>query len=197
MTTTDNPEGLSDLDIFSEDVTAASDDAHEPQGFAPIAPGKYISVARQLVVNHQKSQEKGYPYVDIKFDLFKKEDGTEENRFPPFENITTKLFNARGSGQTSSVNRYLAAFGIEGKGLRGKALLEALKSTENMPVFVRIRWEDDFRERPQGQQAKPQSFFEKTGADGKKYFVHEVRDPQSGVVIKARAKVAGYDRYQA
>lgn len=188
--------------MTSEEVPElASPDFHEPEGFRPPAPGRYISRSRKLEPS-QTSTGKPSIKVSITREDFTDLSGTRPRELPPF---VTLYFDKRkswdGEGEISDVGRYLKACGLPYEGLTKDALIESLRASETIPVVARVGWEQDFRE----AQANGQT---EQGKDGKAYtkvmktsffkvgdrYVHQRKI--DGKTYTAKGKVIGWEPFR-
>lgn len=191
----------SDL-IFSEEIEGTPADSVNNDAFPAFAPGKYINGRRDFVFTQKKTSD-GTAYLSVKvtFDRsqFTNEAGETIKQYPPFETLTTL---APAGGGYSSVGRYLHAFGVEAKGLKGQALVDKIKETGETPVVVRTKLRDDWYNadtnphgtRPDGFPKKDETYFKDPNRENR--YRSEVKDPETGLLVKARAYVAGYQKYK-
>lgn len=178
--------------LTSEDMEGASADYFEPEGRAPLAPGRYLSRMRTL---EQGKTSKGKACIKVTFpkEAFTTLKGEPIKGFPPFETLyfhKQKAFD--GTGEISAVSKYLRACKLKFQDWAKGQLSELLSESESIPVVVVVGWEQDFKEVKEGEKAKKTSFF-KDPATGK--YLHQRKDSE-GNVVTARARVVGYEVYR-
>jgi hypothetical protein len=193
---------FTDIDelLTSEDLEGASEDFHKPEGFAPILPGRYLSRSRKL---ESAKTQKGKPAFKVSFNRdsnWTTLKGEPVRAFPPFETLyfhKSPVFG--GEGEISSASAYLRAAKLKFQNWKEGEVSQLMTESQDVPVVVIVGWEQDYKE-IQGQldeagkpvRPKKTAFF-KDPQSGK--YLHEKKD-QDGNIVKARAKVVGYEVYK-
>jgi hypothetical protein len=191
---------LSELVIVNDapEVVLASSDYYEPERPLP-QPGRYYSPTREIKVKpHTDFSTKQVDPSNFDFQI---DFGREGLIYSPqdsrvvmgaprawIDTIPRKSF--KGTGEASKVIRYLQACGFEDLfSLSAQQLISLVQQSTNTPVYVKIGWTDDYKERPAGEKASYTSAFKK-GLDenGKAIYAPRVTLPD-GRVITARATV--------
>jgi hypothetical protein len=174
--------------LTSEDLEGATPDFKEVR--RPLEPGTYRSSSR----THEKAKtQKGKPSIKIKFmrETFTTKEGAAIKGFPPFETLYfSQRPNFNGTGEISPVSEYLRACGLKFQNWKPAELSELLEEANNIPVMVRVTWEQPYKEAQEMGFEKPKrgDFFK--NADGT--FAHIKEDPATGKMVTATAKVSGY-----
>lgn len=187
------------LDPDAPDVVLASPDFYEPERPLP-SPGRYYSPNRTIQVKPHKDWDTGQ--IDSANWDFTVDFGKDSSDVPGGKSIfgipraylnTLPRKSFRGMGEASTVVRYLTACGFENvHALSAVDLFSLLRESENRPVYFKVEWQDNYKERPEGEKASYTNAFKlKDGEDGKPVYAPRVT-LQDGRVITANAKVGDF-----
>lgn len=195
MTTEYTEPNINDEDAMDfEGIVGSPTDSVDRNAFPTLTPGIYVSPERKLEIEKKETTE-GVKYLSVKiaFSPLQTESGEPVKQKLGFGRLNTL---ARRDGSLTSVAEYLKAFGVDARLLSGKDLVDALMETQEKPVIVRTGIEEDFRSRPAGEKAKRDDFF-KADRGGKIVYLSEVKDMESGRVVKGWPCVYGYRTYKS
>lgn len=176
-----------------EDFVVESNDYIENM---PPIPGVYVSPSRNLT-NIKKKE--GNTTFELSFSTGLHDTTTGkvhgEGKYPFRNWPSTKAFVPKnGTGYTSGVAQYLSKVGFDTKGMNLEQMLDAVEESLNLPVAVKVDWEDQGEKQDDGTYSslkmKSKDFVTGTDADGNPTYSPTITI--DGKVIKAKARISGF-----
>lgn len=132
---------LNALASTGEDLAVEEIESNDYSPFEVPAPGNYLSQTREI---RARQKEDGSTTFEVTFVGGLTDPNTGKTIFasrPEKTYLSTKKYVRTGRpGQTSSVAEYLRACGMDPKNVGN--LLEALVSSQSIPLLVYVAWED-------------------------------------------------------
>ncbi len=189
-----------EIDLDAPKVRLASDDHYVPERPVPM-PGRYFSPTRNIKVKPHKdyltqtTDPNNWDFqIDFGRDGLLAGPGGKVVFGAPWAFIdTTPRKEFRGEGSGSGVKAYLVECGFDGVNEMGLAELQAaMLESQNRPVYVRLGFQDDRKERPEGaKRVYTSSFRTGTNEDGTAKYSLRTTLPD-GRVITAVSVVEGF-----
>lgn len=185
---------------LDENFVVESDDFFEN---APQPVGVYVSPSRTITRINKKDD--GSVVFELTFGSgLLTPDGSRSygvgSKYPIKTYISTKLFALPDKpGLTSSASQYLTRCGFNTKGMTIGDFINAVGESVNLPVGVRIDWENRTeKDAATGQYPKPtmksKDFITGTDAEGNPTYSPQVT--VNGTTFTARARVNGFRAVQ-
>lgn len=180
---------------LDEDFVVESNDFVENM---PPLPGVYVSPSRNIT-NIKKAGDITTFELSFTTGLHDPNTGKVhgEGKYPFRTWPSTKPFVPNnGTGYTSGVAQYLSRVGFDTKGMTADQMVDAVEESLNLPVGVRVDWEDKGEKQDDGTytslKLKSKDFITGTDADGNP--IYSPRITRDGKVIEARARISGFRR---
>jgi hypothetical protein len=176
-----------------EDFVVESNDYVENM---PPLPGIYTSPSRSLTNIKKKD---GNTTFELSFTsgLHDTETGKihGEGKYPFRNWPSTKPFVPKnGTGYTSGVAQYLSRVGFDTKGMTQEQMFDAIEESLNLPVAVRVDWEDQGEKQDDGTYSslklKSKDFVTGTTPEGADIYSPTIQ--VNGKTVKAKARISGF-----
>jgi hypothetical protein len=176
-----------------EDFVVESNDYVENM---PPLPGIYTSPSRSLT-NIKKKEGNTTFELSFTSGLHDTETGKihGEGKYPFRNWPSTKPFVPKnGTGYTSGVAQYLSRVGFDTKGMTQEQMFDAIEESLNLPVAVRVDWEDQGEKQDDGTYSslklKSKDFVTGTTPEGADIYSPTIQ--VNGKTVKAKARISGF-----
>lgn len=181
---------------LDEDFVVESNDFVENM---PPLPGVYVSPSRNIT-NIKKAGDITTFELSFTTGLHDTNTGKVhgEGKYPFRTWPSTKPFVPQnGTGYTSGVAQYLSRVGFDTKGMNADQMVDAVAESLNLPVGVRVDWEEKV-EKDEATGTYPKSTLKSkdfiTGTDPEGNPIYSPRITRDGKVVEARARISGFRR---